>query len=244
MTNKTLTTEQLVDRWEDQREVKNLMGKYMNYLIMNMDTEIFGDLWAREQEDVCLGFNDGWYRGKKAVDGYYRAVGKRHMLVARLLKKKFPADLGDKAEEELYGIGAFRSYPIICPVVKVAEDGKTAKGLWYCQGSHAEVTSCGPTSSWTWGYYAADFVREGDDWKLWHLQAANDVDCRCGASWGEPAQPLPDLPEFQALKDFSLPRFTRQETVRAPYSPDRPLAPAPRVPEDYRTFGETFSYGI
>lgn len=40
------TTEQLVDRWEDQRDIKNLMGIYINYIIMNDDAKVFGDLWA------------------------------------------------------------------------------------------------------------------------------------------------------------------------------------------------------
>ena len=30
-----LTTEQLVQRWEDQRNIKNLMGKYCNIVILN-----------------------------------------------------------------------------------------------------------------------------------------------------------------------------------------------------------------
>ncbi len=248
MVKTQFSTEQLVDRWEDQRDIKNLMGKYMNYLIMNMDGQVFDDLWAQERNDVCLGFNDGWYVGAGAVSGYYEAYAKRHALVAEVMQKKFPKPspegLGDKSPEDIYGIGTFRSYPIIDPVIKIAVDGKTAKGLWYCQGSHALVTEAGPTSSWTWGYYAADFVRENDNWKLWHLQATNDVECRCGTSWGMPAEPLPELPEFAALKEFKMPPYTTAAVVRMPYTPTRPLVPAPAMPEDYTTFADTFSYGI
>ncbi len=32
-----LTTEQLVQRWEDQRNIKNLMGKYCNIVILNRE---------------------------------------------------------------------------------------------------------------------------------------------------------------------------------------------------------------
>jgi hypothetical protein len=243
MISERFSAEQLMDRWEDQREIKNLMGKYINCVLLNRDAEIFGMLWS-EKPDVCLGLNDGWYVGPEAVSGYYEAVRRRNALVAQLLQKRFPEELGGKSAEEIFGIGTFRVYPITSPVIRIAGDGRTAKGLWYCQGAHAEVTSGGPTSLWSWGYYAADFVREGDEWKLWHLQITNDVDSRCGYNWGKPTPELPDLPEFEPLKGFSLPEYTVKAVVREPYSPARPLAGAPRLPEHYETFADTFSYGI
>lgn len=238
------TTEQLVDRWEDQRDIKNLMGIYINYIIMNDDAKVFGDLWAQERDDVCYGDNNGWYVGPEAVRGWYSAVRDRNALVAELLQKKFPEEIGDKSADEIFGIGTFRDYPVADPVIEVAEDGETAKGLWYCWGSHAEVTTGGPTSSWTWGFFAADFVREGDSWKIWHLQFTNDVDARCGTDWGRAAEPLPALPEFAALGEFKMPEYTVARVNREMYSASRPLTASPRVPEPYGTFGDTFSYGV
>ena len=54
--------EYLVERWEDQRTVKNLMGKYVNCLLLNRQGEIF-DAFFSSREDVCLTFNDGSYIG-------------------------------------------------------------------------------------------------------------------------------------------------------------------------------------
>ena len=34
---KTYSTEELVSRWEDQRYMKNLMGKYANCMILNKE---------------------------------------------------------------------------------------------------------------------------------------------------------------------------------------------------------------
>lgn len=243
MKSEAFTTEQLMDRWEDQRDIKNLMGIYANYIILNKDADVVADLWS-QRGDLCYGVNDGWYAGREAVAGYYRAVRERNELVARCLQEKFPQEIGGKTADEIFGIGTFRVYPVSCPVIEIARDGETAKGLWYCQGSHAEVLGCGPTSMWSWGYYAADFIREGDAWKIWHLQFTNDVDARCGQDWGKPIAPLPELPEFDALRAYSLPAPTVAECLRRRYSTDRPLTPAPRIPEPYGTFGETFSYGI
>lgn len=239
----TGSLEEQVGRWEDQRDIKNLMGIYVNHIIMNMDAEIFDALWS-SRDDVCYGDNDGWYVGPDAVRGYYQAVRARNALVAELLQRKFPQEIGQRTAEENFGIGTFRDFPVACPVIEVAGDRETAKGLWYCWGSQAQVLSCGPTASWTWGYYAADFVREGNRWKIWHLQITNDVDARCGTDWGQPAQPLSELPEFAPLKDFTMPAYSMARPNRVQYSGRRPLTGSPRIPEPYHTFADTFSYGV
>jgi hypothetical protein len=237
------TTEQLVGRWEDQRAIKNLMGKYANLTLLNREGEIYDRFWSKAA-DACLGFNDGYYVGDQAVASYYQAVEQRNLLVAQLLRDRFPEQLGGKSDEEIYGIGPFKIKPLYNPVIEVAGDGKTAKGLWSCQGAYNEVGSAGPVANWTWGYFAVDFVKESDGWKIWHLLYVNDVDCICGQSWGKPQQPYPELPEFAPLATFAYPPYTVEQTVRTLYTPERPVTLAPAIPEPYTTFAETFSYGI
>ena len=237
-----MQVELLVERWEDQRTIKNLMGKYVNCLLLNRQGEIFSAFFSR-RPDVCLTFNDGSYVGQEAVKGYFDAVVERNMLSARLLQARLPEKLGSMSDEALYGIGPFQVKPLTAPVIEVAEDGETAKGLWFCLGCSAEVTSRGPEANWTWGYFAGDFVYEDDDWRIWHLQYLNDVDSLCGQSWGRDVTPYPELPEFAPLADFAYPPYTIAENVRALYAVDRPLTAAPRIPEPYKTFADTFSYG-
>jgi hypothetical protein len=237
------STEQLVERWEAQRAIKNLMGKYANCVILNREQDIFSLFWSKTRTDLSLGFNEGSYRGAEAVHGYYDSVYKRNKLVASLLQQRFPDVLGSMSEEDIYGIGPFKVKPLACPVIEIAADGKTAKGLWYCQGAYNDVETCGPVAHWTWGYFAADFIREGDDFLLWHLLYLNDVDCLCGQSWGKEPRPLPELPEFAPLADFHSPAFTESKSLRDLYTPKRPLVSAPQFPVPYDTFSRTFSYG-
>ncbi len=235
------TTEQLVTRWEDQREIKNLMGKYANLVLLNREGEVFDRLWC--DENPALGFNDGWYLGADAVRGYYAACVERNMLVASLLQKRFPERLGGKTPEEIYGIGPFKVEPMACPIIEIAGDGNTAKGLWCCQGARNEVEACGPRARWTWGWFAVDFMKTPEGWRIWHMQHVNDVDCTCGQSWAKPQPAYPPLAEFAPLGEFSYPPYTVAETVRAFYSPERPITPAPQIPQPYHTFEETFTYG-
>lgn len=235
--------EQLVDTWEDQRTIKNLMGKYANIVLLNREGEIMDLFWSTK-EDVCLGLNDGYYVGRDAVKGYYKAVEDRNMLVAKTLQEIFPQQLGALTDEELYGIGPFKVEPLYNPVIEIAGDRQSAKGLWSCQGAHNEVGSAGPVANWTWGYFAVDFVREDDTWKIYHLLYVNDVDSECGKSWGRNFEPYPDREEFAEIAAFSYPAFTVEKENRAYYTPDRPITLTPRIPEAYQTFSETFSYGI
>ena len=237
------TTEQLTQRWEDQRALKNLMGKYANCIILNREQEIFDLFWS-SKEDICLSFNDGAYVGAEAVSGYYTACYERNKLVAKLMQARFPEKLGGMSEEEIYGIGPFKVKPLSSPVIEIAADGATGKGLWHCQGAYNDVEACGPVANWTWGYFAVDFVREEGEWKVLHMSYTNDVDCICGQSWGKEKQPLPALPEFAALNDFQYPAYTVKKTIRELYTPQRPHTDAPEIPQPYDTFADTFSYGI
>lgn len=65
----------LTERWEFQRSIKNLMGKYSNMIILNREGEIFKNFWSN-RGDNCLAFNDGYYKGK-AVEKYYKSVEKK-----------------------------------------------------------------------------------------------------------------------------------------------------------------------
>lgn len=44
-----MTAEFLVERWEDQRTIKNLMGKYVNCLLLNRQGEIFDAFLAKRR---------------------------------------------------------------------------------------------------------------------------------------------------------------------------------------------------
>ena len=62
MTN--LQMEHLVERWEDRRDVKNQMGKFVHYLLLKKEADMVEDLWSK-RDDICYGVNDGWYAGAR-----------------------------------------------------------------------------------------------------------------------------------------------------------------------------------
>lgn len=241
---KQFSTEQLLDRWEDQREIKNLMVRFANCFLLKKEREIFETFWSHEQEDVCLGVNNGYYKGADAVRGFYGGLHEMNLLASRLLKDAFPKELGDKSDGEIYGVGSMDYKPLDTGVIELSGDGRTAKGVWTVRGSHVRITAGGPASYWEWGWFAVDLVREGGEWKIWHMLHLDDICCICGTKWHEPAAEYPPVPEFEEIGNFAMPEPTVKETLRELYHTRRARALSPRVPEPYETFGETFSYGI
>lgn len=244
MMRQQLTTEQLTKRWEDQRSIKNLMGKYTIAMLLEEKSSVFSRFWSQEQEDVCLGFNHGWYKGAAAIQGYYDALANRTGVESQLLQTLFPQQLGDWPDEKLYGVGHMDNKPVSSPLISVADDGETAQAMWTCVGCYTDFSINGPVSHWVWGYYAADFIRESDDWKLWHLRFITDIDTIAGQDWTKEYAPLPELPEFSMLSHVSIPQPNVPCTLQESYHLKRLPMKLPPLPHPYLHFVETTSYGL
>lgn len=142
------------------------------------------------------------------------------------------------------------------PIIEVAGDGKTAKGVWYSPGmglmasvsnDDAEVGSV-----FFWEKYAGDFIKENGKWKIWHLQMAYDFTPGLPKEFtkaldiinGSLAAPKDSNPMREAGERMAElpPGFLKPAYSYPAYSPTRPGLIYPRLPEPYYTFSETFSY--
>lgn len=235
--------EYLLDAWEAQRAIKNLMGKMSYNYIVKKFQEIFSGLWS-SRADVCLGVNDGYYNGASAVAGYYDGLYELNALISKLMQKAIPSVLEDKTADEIYGTGTMDYKPVECELIEVAQDGGTAKGLWVLRGSHSQLTPAGPVGYWEWGWFAADFIKEDGKWKIWHLLYLDDVCGVCGTDWVTAPKDLPEMEVFEPIKGYKLPEPNVPVKLRELYSPMRCFTPPPRMPEPYESFSQTFSYGI
>ncbi len=64
--------------------------------------------------------------------------------------------------------GVLHMHTMFTPVIEIAGDGQTAKGVWDSFGPNIQGGS--DEGSWLQGKYAVDFVKQDDGWKIWHLQ--------------------------------------------------------------------------
>ena len=152
-------------------------------------------------------------------------------------------DVYKRQEEALRGVGTMDYKPIDTPVVEIAADGQTAKGIWCIRGSHSKILPSGPVAYWEWGWFAADFILEDGAFRIWHLQYLQEILRPNGHPWYGSENVYPALPEFAPAADFHFPVPDHPAVLRAKYTADRPFTKTPRVPEPYDTFADTFSYG-
>jgi len=240
---KDFTPQELLERLEWRREIRNVMGRMSHDYAVKQEASVYDRYWSR-RDDVCLGLNNGYYKGAEAVSGYYSALGEEIKLSSKLIAEKFPQELGDKSQEELYGVGLISYVPFESQIIEIADDGQTAKGIWNVRGSTSRLTAAGPVANWIFGWAAVDFVLEEGEWKILNMLLLYNVDHQCGVAFTEPEKVYEPVPGFEAMADFHLPEPNVPQVLMETFRPDRKRTKSPRSPEPYATFAETFSYGI
>jgi len=234
-----LTLEQKVQRLMDIIEVQNVMGRHEYYHAVGKHQAEIDELWAHKTPGVSFEAGDvGRTEGIKEVEKIYtvgnKVWGKNFL---QEIRKIFP-QIEDKKENEF--IGTTTMHTLTTPVIEVAEDGKTAKGAWISPG-HLTTPSNGKLQAyWFWERYGVDFVKEDGKWKIWHFRVYTDFKTPYEKSWVENAlNPPPPPPD---TKGFPKPNRPPSIPTYKEYSPFIVPQYAPRPPEPYKTFNETFSY--
>jgi hypothetical protein len=217
--------EKAVQRASDVEEIQNLMSRRMFYHSVGRNEEELA-LWSKKHP-IRWGQNQGCWTSMASLKVYYDDIN-RKMQAADLsrLSKLNPA-IKDVPENR--GIGNNAIHTLTTPIIEVAGDGQTAKGMWI------------------WERYGVDFVREDGHWAFLHVQVNTDfmndmgkpmqVQAEDAAAMGSEGAggpgggpmikiPGPDVPA-KLYREFGA---TRVPTL------------VPRVPEPYQTLSKTFEY--
>ena len=235
MDEKNFTLEQQMQHIWDVEDVKTVMHKRVFYQTADLREEELNELWVSDpelQKTASYGSNWGYYVGMDAVRGYYVDAHKAAL-------ERQMAENGT----DVLNMGNMYAHPVTTGLVEVAEDGKTAKGLWYSIGNEAMALPDGAAHvQWMLGKVAADFVKEADGWKIWHIVVSTDVDCEAGHDYGE----YPVYVDWSAnsdnpvRKEFGTPTIEMlTHDVTFNWWDDYP----PMPPKNYKTFTDDISYG-
>jgi hypothetical protein len=190
----------------DMEEIKQLQARYQ-YWLCTMDYEKIAErCFARKTPGVQIEASDsGVYREKEGIERFCRT---------------FMAMLRTKP-------GAMAVHTAMAPVIEIAKDGCSAKGLWFSVGFYGAK---GDDDLWIWGFYVIDYVKEDGEWKLWHVCFSPCFRTPYHKGWSE----VPVASSLSTgLEDGPSSRWN-------PYDPDK-TGPAelfghlPGVPEPYET---------
>jgi hypothetical protein len=103
--SKTYTAEQLVDRCLLIREAQNVVGSALHYDMLAKWNDLYETFWSKA-DDVCMGVNNGYFKGAAAVKGYYAKKTENAAAVAKFLFEKYPDKYIEEATaENVYGAG-------------------------------------------------------------------------------------------------------------------------------------------
>lgn len=233
--NIQLTPLQMIEKVEDARAVENLMGKLMFLMCYRRHGDAWNTLFSTA-EDVTLTLNNGKFIGREAVKSWF--VDYQDAISAKansLMRERYPEELGKLPESETWGAGYNSMSNATTPIVEIAADRKTAKGVWYNYGEMTEVNDTSVAAFWHMGRFAADFLNEDGQWKIWHLQMFDDFITPVGKKYGTPTGQI-------TVSGVEAPAFTVEEEFFHVHDKDRTSPRKPEMPVPYGTFAETFSY--
>ncbi len=237
-------------------QVQNTMSKHNYYHgVGNHYAELL-DIWVKENgayaKTATFSNPHGVWEGLELIKVFYGNP-----------RTKDPnQSLKEMSINEPYvpGKGGWGIHMNTTPVIEIAGDGKTAKGIWYSPGVVMNFTGQkdkdgNPLAqgTWFWEKYGADFVKEDGQWKIWHIQMYYEFTPPVGSEskWTNPNTTRGAMREAAeqseeeqaAFMGMRLPDATRPNpNPYAEWSPDRVNEIRPRFPEPYYTFSETFSY--
>jgi SnoaL-like domain len=212
--------EDRIARLEAVHDIQNLMGRYSFWHTANMHRECLS-LFAMKTPDVRAEMMWGVYEGPESLKRLYPGF---HVWVD-----------GDAK-------GVMHMHTLTTPVIEVAADGQTAKGVWVSPGHETMSFSTAsgeraPEAHWGWCKYGCDFIREDGEWKIWHLHVYGIFLAPYGRSWVEQPE---DMVEPPPMLDEHKP--DRPPTTHWQYMPDRVYVNEPAPPSPYASFDEETAF--
>ena len=230
--------EEMIQRLNDIHEIQNLMSSHEYYHQAGMHKEELEQLFARKTPGVSWESGDlGRFEGIEALRKCYvdgkEMIGEMNL---KEMRKLFPEI---KNEDKNKFIGTMNVHTLTTPIIEVARDGKTAKGVWMSPGHVTQLVDGKLTAFWMWEKYGVDFVKEDGKWKFWHFHVYTDFMTPYEKSWVENSLGPRLSPKFPP--DFPKPNKPSISDYPQ-YSPFTNPQFEPRPPEPYETFDDTFSY--
>lgn len=208
------SAEEKIQRAYEINKIRNVMGRHAYYHAYSRHDTEMELLWAHKTPGVSWGNNMGFQMERDVVWDFYAkpCVGE-------------PSDLN-----------MMFLHALTTSVIEIAEDGLTAQAMWYTPGyGTGGPDGVEPMGQWMYERYAIDFVKEDDEWKIWHFFVGTDFSYEAGGDYDKrgPGGPPPGdgKPQRGVLE---VPGIFTSEFGWAAFPP---------VPKPYRTFSETVSYG-
>lgn len=196
------------------QECRNQMARY-EYLHSAKKHKETYELFALTREDCWVENNDlGFFNGKAGI-------------------KRFFVDFHYAMDGEDIR-GSFCQHDLTTEVLVVADDLKTAKGVWMSPGveTRRNPETGELTSYWCWVKYAVDFIQDNGEWKFWHFTIFSDFFCDYYTAWVDVAYTTAATPLMLKPDEEIEESFVYTSNTKPVYWP---VPPVPYVRYDANT---------
>ena len=191
---KTWTDDEYIVRMWEKEYLTDLASRFMYAWSNGERRRALDELWVRttrNQRDASFGVNNGFYIGMEEITRYF--VGMYEEECRGGLASFREAGYTDAAA----GIGMMTMHHATTPLIYIADDGQTARMLCYDVGMDAQGKPDGTAKSWfEIALCFIEFIKEGEDWKIWHVIWAHDFSIETGKDYAQMPRIL--SPEAQA----------------------------------------------
>ncbi len=164
--------EQEAQKADDYRQITNAMMGHIHSYYNHTERQDLEDYWVKSRDDIVYAHNDRAYTGRQGVQEYY--------IDGTDANKKRYADYAKTIYNVDTPAGAAAGYRVIhilgSPYIEIAEDRKTAQGIWMSFSFMSNLGSDGKGNpSYVLQRFSGEFLREDDKWRLWHVRDYTDV---------------------------------------------------------------------
>lgn len=166
---------------EDVHSIQNVMSKHGWYYSSGQHKRELEELFALDHPDVSWGNGVEFWVGKDLLWEYYVTyfdTFRNRDLIA--FAEQHP---GVEVKHENLGAGTSMFHTNSTPVIEVAKDGKSAKGIWYSIGQVTQTPGGRQSANYMWERYGVDFIKVDGVWKILHFTVLTDWAAGPGKSW-------------------------------------------------------------
>jgi len=168
-------------RAADVEQIQNVMSRHAWYYSSGQHDRELTELFALDMPDVSWGNGREWWVGKDLLWDYYVTYFDEFRL--RDLQAFAEQHPEVEVKPENLGAGTSMFHTNSTPVIEVAGDGQTAKGIWYSIGQVTQTPGGNQTPTYMWERYGVDFIKVDGEWKIWHFMVLTDWSAAPGESW-------------------------------------------------------------
>ncbi len=209
-------------RAKDYTEILNVFSAHLYCYRAQKQAYELEHFWAKERDDLVYANA----RGRQAVTDFYCAANAAMRAKKRKLASALYPEIRDTPEFD--GVGDMVAQASASTYIIIADDGRSAHGIWFVPGFCCEMGKDGKVKA---NYFqeknALDLVKESDGWKILRLDILVDFQT--------PAPHIDFSPEHY--------HFDHPAGLEAvPYSATAVARFAPPLPEAYETWDDSLAF--